>query len=62
MNEELIKIESNLRSIAKLVNTYRRAKDPESELLDNVIEFLGEEADKIRMIADPIEIVNNTIN
>ena len=59
---KLIKIESTLRGIAKRVEDYRighgiDVPNPDCEILDNIFEDILEQADQIRMIAQPI-IVN----
>ena len=54
---KLLTIEATLRRTAKRVETYRMAEDADSDELDSIFEELLEQADQVRMTAQPI-IVN----
>ena len=51
-------IESTLRDAAKRINRYRRAHDPESDELDELAELIGEQADQVLMVAQPISVAS----
>lgn len=56
----LLTIEATLRATAKRVETYRIARDTDSEELDSIFETLLEQADQVRMIAQPILVRRNS--
>ena len=49
-------IEVALRAAAKRITRYRRAHDPESDELDALAELIGEQADQVRMVAQPVDV------
>ena len=57
--EPLLAIESALRAAAKRVESYRIAHDADSDELDSIFEELLEQADQVRIIAQPIIVVRN---
>ena len=54
--EGLFLIEIALRRCAKQIETYRMAHDRDSDELDSLFEDVLEQADHVRMIAQPIVV------
>ena len=55
-SDALLSIETILRATAKRVEAYRMAHDVDSDELDSIFEELLEQADQVRMIAQPIVV------
>lgn len=53
---KLLGIEKALRAAARRLEDYRIAKDADSEELDGIFEEMLEQADQVRMIAQPIVV------